>query len=238
MGAPKWPPNPQPSERPGSAVALLYTTRRPSRLRGGRANDVRGVVEHHLPAVVLALEDVRGDDRGDRHAASHLREDVLGTGDPGETARDGELDVADGEADLTRVVKDGLPGSADVVPADEQRPPRVDALHVVAVRPHLLHLGEIERLECAVEARVGLLDFEPPAGHDSGHETTTWSPSRRTTRVVSASPAHGPATQRPESGSKRAPWVEQTKTRPSSLRNSLGQRSSGVPTCGQRLTYA
>src|SRR5213593_3797985 len=198
MGAPTWPPYPQPSERPGQAVTLLYITW-PSCVRGGRAHDVRGVVEHHLPAIVLALEDVRGDDRGDRHAPSHLGEDVLRAGDPGATARDGELNVADGEADLTRVVKDRLPGRADVVPADEQRPARVNALDVIAVRPHLFHLGEIERLERSVEPRVGLLDLETPARHASGQETTTWSPSRRTARGVSASPAHGPATQRPES---------------------------------------
>src|SRR5262245_2653214 len=237
MGAPTWPPYPQRSERPGGAVTLLCIASA-LRLGGGRAHDVRGVVEHHLPAVGLALEDVRRDDRRDRHAASHLGEDVLGAGDPGETARDGELHVADGEADLARVVEDGLPGRAHVLPSGQQRPARVDALDVLAVRPDLLHLGEIEGLERAVEARIGLFDLEAPAHHGSGQETTTSSPSRWTARGVSASPAHGPATQRPVSGSNSAPWVEQTKRRPSSLQNSLGQRSSGVPTCGQLLTYA
>src|SRR3989441_6401132 len=136
-----------------------------SRVGGGRAHDVRCVVEHHPPAVGLALEDVRGDDRGDRHATPHLGEDVLGAGDPGEAARDGELDVADGEADLARVVEDGLPRGPDVVPAGEQGPARVHALDVLAVRPHFLHLGEIEGLERAIEARVGLLDVESGARH-------------------------------------------------------------------------
>src|SRR5204863_9010923 len=142
-------------------------------------------------------------------AASHLGEDVLGAGDPGETARDGELNVADGEADLARVVKDGLPGRAHVLPSGQQRPARVHALDVLAVRPDLLHLGEIEGLERAIEARIGFLDFEAPARHASGQETTASSPTRRMASGVSAALAHGPATRFHVSGSNGAPRVQE-----------------------------
>src|SRR5439155_9274630 len=87
----------------------------------------------------------------------------------------------------------------------------------------------------AVEARVGLLDLARVA---HGQVTTREASSTRSGRRVSRSPAHGPAVQIPVSGSKIAPWVEQTSAWPSSLKNSLGQRSSGVPTCGHRSTYA
>jgi len=41
--------------------------------------------------------------------------------------------------------------------------------------PTRFHLGEIEGLEGAVEARVGFLDVESRARHASGHEMTTSS---------------------------------------------------------------
>src|SRR5213596_3350036 len=89
--------------------------------------------------------------------------------------------------------------------------------------------------EPAVGARVDLLDLARVA---HGQVTTRDAFSTRIGRRVSRSPAHGPPVQNPVSGSKIAPWVEQTSARPSSVKNSLGQRSSGVPTCGHRSTYA
>src|SRR5207245_7310369 len=61
--------------------ALRVTARAPeSGVSGGGAHNVRRVVEHHLPPIGFALEDVGREHRRDCHAASHLGEDVLGAG--------------------------------------------------------------------------------------------------------------------------------------------------------------
>src|SRR5262249_55752017 len=196
----------------------------------------------HAPPLGPALEQVGGQHRGDGEAAPDLREDVLGARHPPEVAAGGSAHVREREAQLAGVLEDRLPRRAHRLPADQERPARMHALHVLAVRPHLVHPGEVERLECLVEAGVGLLDLGQVAHRGpvvaAGRRTTSVSPSRASGNGVSRSPTHGPAVHRPLIGSKTAPWVEQISARPSSLKNSLGQRSSGVPTCGQRLTYA
>src|SRR5947208_237352 len=127
---------------------------------GRRADDVRRVVVDQAPAaVVAALEDVGREHRRDGHALADLREDVLRAGDPGEVAHHLGEDLRDREAHLGRALEDGLPRGPHGLPADEERPAGMDALHVLAVGPDRLHLAEVERLEGAVEARVGLLDL-------------------------------------------------------------------------------
>src|SRR5262249_11442506 len=127
MGAPRWPYSSEGGSRPlelprptfGAPQrrrgAPLY--REASRLGGGGAHDVRGVMEHPLPTLGLALEQGGCDYRGDGDAPAHLGEDVLGARDPGQAAGDGDLDVADGEADLPGVREDRLPRRTHVVPA-------------------------------------------------------------------------------------------------------------------------
>src|SRR4029453_18299929 len=196
----------------------------------------------HAPALGAALEQVGGQDRGDGEAAPDLREDVLGARHPPEVAAGGGAHVREREAHLGGVLEDCLPRCAHRLPADQERPARMHALHVLAVRPHLIHPREVERLERLVEARVGLLDLGEVTHCGpvvaACRRTRSVSPSSASGSGVSRSPTHGPAVHRPLIGSYSAPWVEQISARPSSLKNSFGQRSSGVPTCGQRLTYA
>ena len=71
----------------------------------------------------------------------------------------------------------------------------MDALHVLAVGPHPVHLGDVERLERAVEARVGLDHLAVVAHVAAGQLTTSVPSSRRTGSGRSESVAHGPAVQ-------------------------------------------
>src|SRR5262245_28033063 len=195
----------------------------------------------HAPPLGPALEHVGRQDRGDGEAAPDLGEDVLGARHPPEVAGGGGAYVGEREAHLGGVFEDRLPRRAHRLPADQERPARMHTLHVLAVRPHLVHPREIPRLERLVAVPVGLLVLGEVAHRGpvaAGRHTTSVSPSSASGSGVSRSPTHGPAVHRPLIGSKTAPWVEQISARPSSLKNSLGQRSSGVPTCGQQLTYA
>src|SRR5262249_25961162 len=165
----------------------------------------------------------------------------LGARHPPEVAGGGGAYVGEREAHLGGVFEDRLPRRAHRLPADQERPARMPTLHVLAVRPHLVHPREVQRLQRLVERACGLPDLGEVAHRGpvaAGRHTTSVSPSSASGSGVSRSPTHGPAVHRPLIGSKTAPWVEQISARPSSLKNSLGQRSSGVPTCGQRLTYA
>jgi len=116
------------------------------------------VVVDEAPARALALEDVGREDGGDREAPAGLRQDVLRAVDPSEVAAHLDTDVGDGEPHLGRALEDGGPGPPDLVPAVESAPARMDAGDVAAVGPHVVHLGEIQALERAVEALVRLLD--------------------------------------------------------------------------------
>ena len=189
--------------------SLLLLARRPTPRRhhvhairsvrfGRQPQPVGGVVMDEPPALVVALEQVGGEDGRHTHAATDLGQDVLGAGDPGEVATDVHVDLGQREAHLLGVREDRLPRRADGVPAAQQWPARVHAARVLAVHPHPVHLGDVERLEGAIEVGVGLLDV---GGVAHGQVTTSRSPSRRSGRGASASPTQGPAVQRPLRGS-------------------------------------
>src|SRR5713226_2386718 len=142
--------------------------------------DVRGVVVDHQPLAAGApLEDVGGEYGGHRDVAPRLRQDVLGAGDPAESALDVGVDIPDAEAHLVTVLEDGLPRTAHRLPPREHAPARVHAPDVNAVSPHLLHQREVQALEDAVEPRVGLLDLGPlVVRRHLGPLTTSSSPRR------------------------------------------------------------
>ena len=71
----------------------------------------------------------------------------------------------------------------------------MDALHVLAVRPHPIHLGDVQGLERAVEARVGFDRLAVVAHVALGQPTTSVPSSQRNGSGRSESVAHGPATQ-------------------------------------------
>src|SRR5262245_22080548 len=163
----------------------------------------------HSPSLRAALEQVSGQDRGDGEAAPDLREDVLGARHPPQAAAGGGAYVRERKAHFCGVLEDGLPRGAHRLPADQERPARMHALHVLAVCPYLVHPRQVERLERLIEARVGLLDLGEVTHYGpvvaAGRRTTSVSPSSASGSGVSWSPTHGPAVHRPLIGSKRAP---------------------------------
>ena len=198
---------------------------------------MRGVVDDHAPARPRPLVDIGHEDGGDGDIALELGEDVLRAGDPGDSTFDADLHIGQGEAQLPAVLEDGTPRLAHRLPAREETPARMDAAHVVGMAPHRIHGLEVLALDGAVEPRVGLLHLGVLlVGSQLGHVTTSDGPSTSTARASRAAPGQGPSTQMPVSFSKIAPWVEQMRWPPSSVMNSLGQRSSTVPAWGQRLT--
>src|SRR4029450_10690591 len=123
------------------------------------------------------------------------------------------------------------------LPPREESPAGMDAAHVVGMAPHRVHGLEILAFNGAVESRIGLLHLGVLlVGGQLGHVTTSDAPSTSTARTSRAAPGQGPSTQMPVCFSKMAPWVEQTRGPPSSVMNSLGQRSRVVPAWGHRLT--
>src|SRR5207244_3702771 len=132
-------------------------------------------------------------DRGDGDPAPDLREDVLGARHPPEVAAGGGPHVREREPHLRGVLEDRFPRRAHRFPADQERPARMHALHMLAVRPHEIHPREVERLERLIEARVRLLDLgevgrHGPAGGavvSVGRRTTSVSPSSTSGNAVS-----------------------------------------------------
>ena len=130
---------------------------------------------NHAPAAGTALEYVRRENRGDADAALALRQDVLRTGDPGQVGSGHHLDVGQRETHLVRVGEDGLPRCAHRLPAAEHRPAGMHALDVVSMRPQLLHRGQVERLERAIEGgvRAGYCIEAHASGSDRGWLTVS-----------------------------------------------------------------
>src|SRR5262249_3216647 len=129
------------------------------RERGG------GGVVHEAPAVGAALEEIGREHGGDREPALDLREDVLGAGDPGQVAARAGAHVGQGEAHLAGVLEDRRPRRPHRLPADQDGPAGMDALHMLVVRPHALHPRQVERLERWVGARVRLLALGDVVAH-------------------------------------------------------------------------
>src|SRR3984893_9819660 len=205
-------PAPRSWRRPASFLAV-----------GLARQDVRGVMEHHAPSRACALVDIGHEDGGDGNIALELRQNVLGTGDPGETALCADLDIREREAQLATVLEDGLPGLADALPTGEQTPAGMHAAHVFRVTPHGVHGFEILALDGAIEARIGLLDLGLLlVGCQLVHLPPREPASISIVRRSRAAPGQGPSTQMPVCCSKMAPWVEQMRYRPSSVMNSLG----------------
>src|SRR5262249_14217368 len=115
------------------------------------------------PAAVPALEEVRRLHLCRDPAVVVTTLDVLGHDHPGEVTLHFDRGVAEREPNLERALEDALPALHHGSPADEKAPSRMDALDVRRPEPDVLHRGELEALERAVEGGVGREDFRDVA---------------------------------------------------------------------------
>ena len=188
----------------------------------------------HQPLAVPALERVGGEECGHRDLAPRVGEDVLAAGEPGEVALHVHVDVADAEAHLVAVPEDGLPGLAHRVPAREQAPAGVDAADVIAVRPDRDPSARCRGSRPRGRSARWRSSTSATSSSGLSPDMSRPGPRRREGRTSGSSraPGQGPSAQMPVSGAKTAPWVAQTRKRPSSVRNSLGHSRAACRRAG------
>ena len=155
MGASTWPPIP-PSVQDAPAKPW-----RPSIVRSLRGQDVRAVWwTMSQPSACCCLEEVGDRDLGDRQAAL-TSEDVLGAGDQPASSLTTTCTSEDRKATSPPVFSKmrAHDSRTGVPPGGAAATLGGHCLTCLAVRPRLVHRVHVERLEGAVEARVGFDDL-------------------------------------------------------------------------------
>lgn len=116
------------------------------------------MVMDHQPLITDQLEKVRGEDLSVLWFVGLLRREILHADNPGHIAR--HLNHHIGEVKLHResIVKNEHPRVSHRRPSGTNRPAWVNACDIVLMHPDLVHLRNVEALECFVECSIGLRD--------------------------------------------------------------------------------
>src|SRR6266850_1049916 len=138
---------PDATPAPASVHALRCVERRVHR---------RAVVMDEEPPPVAPFEDVGRLHLGLDLAVTLAALDALGEHDPGDVPARLRVHVAEREAHLERALEDAPPALHHRSPAGQALPAGMDARDVRRPQPDLLHAGELEALEGAVEGGVRL----------------------------------------------------------------------------------
>ena len=138
-----------------------------------------GVVADHLPAVVVAGEEVGGVGGEVGGAALDHAGDALDAGNAAELTLDEDVEVADRELHEVGVIEDAGLALADGVPADDGGPTGVDAHGALGVLPDLVHSLDAEFVEGVVEPLVGGPDFFKDFGFVVEHGAPVRAGGRR-----------------------------------------------------------
>lgn len=116
----------------------------------------------HQPFIPDALEEIGGKDAGLLRFLPLLGRDIFDADDPAHIA--GDLDHHFGEFKLhrERIVEDEHPGITHGRPFGTERPAGMHTGDIFKMRPHLVHLGDVERLKGVVESLISFGDFFDP----------------------------------------------------------------------------
>jgi hypothetical protein len=113
------------------------------------------MVKNHEPAVIFKDEDVGGNCLGAANLFVDGRADVGEASNPGDVPLDFDGNIGNVHAHERRIAKNLFPAGANILPAGQAVPIRLDADGACIRSPYFFHQIHVQAFECEVKFEVG-----------------------------------------------------------------------------------